>query len=68
VIRQILLTLVVALVVFLVVQARRRSSRVAREDHSTDPRFTPQAIAGWVLLAVMIGAAIGVAFLHNGSL
>jgi len=68
VIRQILLTLVVALVVFLVVQSRRRASRVAREDRSTDPRFTPQAIAGWVLLAVMIGAAIGVAFLHNGSL
>ena len=66
-IRQILLTALVALIVFVVVQSRRRAGRVAQQARSTDPRFTPQAIAGWVLLAVMIGAAIGVAFLHNGG-
>lgn len=65
-IRQILLTALVALIVFLVVQSRRRAGRVARENTAGDPRFTPQAIAGWVLLAVMVGAAIGVAFLHDG--
>ena len=64
-IRQIALTLLVAVLVFVVVQWRRRAARVAREP-ATSARYNPQAIAGWVLLAVMLGAAVGAAFLHGG--
>ncbi len=64
-IRQIVLTLLVALVVFAVVQWRRRAARIAEEDTARG-RYNPQAIAGWVLLAVMLGAAVGAAFLHSG--
>jgi heme A synthase len=63
--RQILLTALVTLIVVLVVQARRRRARV---DHSRETRagLTPQAWAGWALLAIMLAAAVGTAFLHDG--
>jgi len=64
-IRQILLTLAVALAVYLVVKARRRAAEVAKHEAS-DPRFTPQAIAGWVLLLLMIVIAVGSAWLADG--
>lgn len=64
-IKQILLTALVTLAVVLIVQARRRAGRVSK-DAPAASGVSPQAIAGWALLAVMLAAAIGAAFLHNG--
>ena len=64
-IKQILLTALVTLIVVLVVQARRRSKQVS-QGAAPASGVSPQAIAGWALLAVMLAAAIGAAFLHNG--
>lgn len=64
-IKQILLTALVTVIVILVVQARRRSARVGQEPNR-QTGISPQAFAGWALLAVMLAAAVGAAFLQNG--
>lgn len=67
-IKQILLTIAVTIVAILVVQARRRAKIVsAKEVQSPKKGMSPQAIAAWIFLAVMIGAAVGAAFLHRGG-
>ena len=63
-IKQILLTALVAVIVVLVVQSRRRMSQ-SRESRPAKRGQSPQALAGWVLLAVMLAAAIGAAFLQT---
>jgi hypothetical protein len=65
VIKQILLTLAVTAIVVLIIQARRRRHQVA-QNQTPAPGRSPQAIAGWVLLALMVSVAIGAAFLHQG--
>ncbi len=64
-IKQIVLTALVTLAVVLIVQARRRAGRVSKDTQASNA-VSAQAIAGWALLAVMLAAAIGAAFLHNG--
>ncbi len=64
-IKQILLTALVTLAVVLIVQARRRAGKVSN-DAAPERGVSAQAIAGWALLAVMLAAAIGAAFLQNG--
>ncbi|MEX0430614.1 hypothetical protein [Spiribacter insolitus] len=63
-IKQILLTAAVALVAFLVIQSRRRAAARPAEERSGHKRLTPQAIAGWVLLGVMLTAAVVTAVLQ----
>ena len=58
----------VTVVAILVIQARRRAKTVSTEESSTTKKgISPQAIAAWVFIAIMIGAAIGAAFLHRGG-
>lgn len=63
-IKQILLTAVVTALVILVVQARRRRGQVSQANAPASP-LSPQAIAGWVLVVLMVSAAVGAVFLHN---
>ncbi|MDR9405926.1 MAG: hypothetical protein RI516_01670 [Spiribacter sp.] len=63
-IKQILLTVVVTAIVILVVQARRRSAQVSQANQPPSS-LSPQAIAGWVLVVLMVSAAVGALFLHN---
>ncbi|MEX0386297.1 hypothetical protein [Spiribacter onubensis] len=64
-IKQILLTAAVALVAFLVIQSRRRAAARPVETPPGRRRFSPQAIAGWVLLGVMLTAAVATALLQG---
>jgi len=64
VIKQILLTAAVTALVILVVQARRRRGQVSQAN-APAAQLTPQAIAGWVLVVLMVSAAVGAVFLHN---
>lgn len=65
-IKQILLTIAVTLVAVLVIQARRRAATVSTQEPKAQKKGqSPQAIAAWVFLAIMIGAAVGAAFLHH---
>ena len=64
-IKQILVTAAVALIAFLVIQSRRRAASRPPAAASGRRRFTPQAIAGWVLLAVMLTAAVVTAVLQG---
>lgn len=59
-IRQLLLTAVVILVVFLVVRLRRAPGRAAAQPGATGGRRpSPQALAGWALLGIMVlGASV----------
>lgn len=67
-IKQILLTIAVTIVAILVVQARRRAKTVSTEEAQAAKKgMSPQAIAAWIFLAIMIGAAVGAAFLHRGG-
>ncbi|MRH77332.1 hypothetical protein GH984_01220 [Spiribacter sp. C176] len=67
-IKQILLTIAVTIVAILVIQARRRAKTVSTEEAQTVKKgMSPQAIAAWIFLAIMIGAAVGAAFLHRGG-
>jgi len=65
VVRQLLLTAVVILVVFLVVRLRRGPRQAAGQPApATGRRPSPQALAGWALLAVMVLGASGAFYLQ----
>lgn len=67
-IKQILLTVAVTIIAILVIQARRRSANVATAEPKTEKKGqSPQAIAAWIFLAIMVGTAVGAAFLHRGG-
>ena len=64
-IKQILLTVLVAVIAYLVIQARRRAA--ARPRPVSGARWrSPQALAGWLLLLVMLALALVTALWPGG--